>query len=142
MWNLEIHKTRFNNWKSYLLSLRKDIRAKQCGVRGIVIMLKDEAGMSAGCLMLMIIEEIGEIWKLSVDRVTAEIIIGVITRKAVKEISGLTAGIDFRRMIEDLTIGDTNLEMGVKRTILVEGTAEIEVRVRILVEAIGGKGDD
>ncbi|GFY22314.1 uncharacterized protein TNCV_3299542 [Trichonephila clavipes] len=105
-------------------------------------MLKDEAGMSAGCLMLMIIEEIGEIWKLSVDRVTAEIIIGVITRKAVKEISGLTAGIDFRRMIEDLTIGDTNLEMGVKRTILVEGTAEIEVRVRILVEAIGGKGDD
>ncbi|GFW94213.1 uncharacterized protein TNCV_1979531 [Trichonephila clavipes] len=30
-------------------------------------------------------------------------------------------------MIEDLTIEDTNLEMGVKMTILVEGTAEIEV---------------
>ncbi|GFX74809.1 uncharacterized protein TNCV_636361 [Trichonephila clavipes] len=67
---------------------------------------------------------------------------GVTTRMAVEEISGSTAGIDFRRMIEDLTIGDTNLEMGVKKTILVEGTTEIGVRVRILVEAIGGKGDD
>ncbi|GFX91432.1 uncharacterized protein TNCV_3545151 [Trichonephila clavipes] len=59
---------------------------------------------------------------------------------AVKEISGFTAGIDFRRMIENLTIWDTNLEMWIKKTILAEGTAEIEVRVRILVEAIGGKG--
>ncbi|GFX31568.1 uncharacterized protein TNCV_688161 [Trichonephila clavipes] len=70
------------------------------------------------------------------------VIIGVTTRMTVKEISGSTAEIDFRRMSEDLTIGDTNLEMGVKKTILVEGTTEIEVRVRILVEAIGGKGDD
>ncbi|GFY09784.1 hypothetical protein TNCV_3697461 [Trichonephila clavipes] len=45
---------------------------------------------------------------------------------AIKEISGSAARIDFRGMIEDLTIEDTNLEMGVKMTILVEGTAEIE----------------
>ncbi|GFW46691.1 uncharacterized protein TNCV_1937591 [Trichonephila clavipes] len=67
---------------------------------------------------------------------------GVIMRMAVKEISSSPAGIDFRRLIEDLTIGDANLEIGVKRTILVEGTTEIGVRVRILVEPIGGKGDD
>ncbi|GFU15698.1 retrovirus-related Pol polyprotein from transposon 297 [Trichonephila clavipes] len=72
-------------------------------------------------------------WR-SVDRVTAEMIIGVITRMTVKEISGSTARIDFRGMIEDLTIEDINLEMGVKMRILVEGTAEIEVRVRILVK--------
>ncbi|GFT65137.1 uncharacterized protein TNCV_698331 [Trichonephila clavipes] len=76
----------------------------------------------------------GGIRKFCVDRVTAEIIIGVIMRMAVREISGSTAGIDFRGMIEDLTIKDTNLEMRVKMTILVERTAEIEVRVRILVE--------
>ncbi|GFY23007.1 uncharacterized protein TNCV_2182681 [Trichonephila clavipes] len=63
-------------------------------------------------------------------------------RMAVKEISGSNAGIYFRKMIADLTIGDTSLEMEVKRTILVEGTTEIGVEVRILVEAIGGKGDD
>ncbi|GFW78810.1 uncharacterized protein TNCV_4262301 [Trichonephila clavipes] len=74
--------------------------AKQCGVRGIVIMLKDEVGMSVGCLMLMIVGEIGGIRKFCVDRVTAEMIIG------------------FREMIEDFTIEDTNLEMGVKMTIL------------------------
>ncbi|GFY11560.1 uncharacterized protein TNCV_4230291 [Trichonephila clavipes] len=140
MWRFEIHKTRSNCWRP-CLSFRKDIHAKQCGVRGIVIMWKDEVGMSVGCLML-IVEEIREIRKMGVDRVMAEMIIGVTTRMAVKEISGSTAGIDFRRMIEDLTIGDTNLEMEVKKSILVEGTAEIEVRVRILVEAIGGKGDD
>ncbi|GFT30694.1 hypothetical protein TNCV_758941 [Trichonephila clavipes] len=50
-----------------------------------------------------------------------------------------TSGIDFRGMIEDVTIEDTNLEMRVKMTILVERTAKIEVRVRILVEAIGSK---
>ncbi|GFW90051.1 uncharacterized protein TNCV_3485031 [Trichonephila clavipes] len=135
----KIHKTWSNCWRSYL-SLRKDIRAKQCGIRGIVIMLKD--GMSVRCLMMIIVEEIGEIWKLCVDRVMVGMIIGLTTRMAVKEISGSTARTDFRRMIEDLTIGDTNLEMGVKRRILVEETTEIEVRVRILVEAIGGKGDD
>ncbi|GFY32088.1 uncharacterized protein TNCV_2622251 [Trichonephila clavipes] len=90
-----------------------------------------------GCLMLMIVGEIGGIRKVCVDRVTAELIIGVIKKMAVKEISGSTAGIDFRGIIEDLTIEDTNLEMGVKMTILVQGTAEIEVRVRILVKAIG-----
>ncbi|GFU95727.1 uncharacterized protein TNCV_4889161 [Trichonephila clavipes] len=62
--------------------------------------------------MLIIIIEIGEIRKLRVYRVMAEMIIGVTTRMAVKEISGSTAGIDFRRMIENLTTGDTNLEMG------------------------------
>ncbi|GFU74683.1 uncharacterized protein TNCV_2457501 [Trichonephila clavipes] len=66
--------------------------------------------MSVGCLMLMIIEEIREIWKLCVDRVMAEMIIGVTTRMAFKEISGLKAGIDFRRMVENLTIVDINLE--------------------------------
>ncbi|GFV49156.1 uncharacterized protein TNCV_236901 [Trichonephila clavipes] len=59
--------------------------------------------------------ENGEIQKWCVDRVPAEMVIGVTTRMAVKEISGSTAEIDFRRMIEDLTIGDTNLEMGSKR---------------------------
>ncbi|GFY09812.1 uncharacterized protein TNCV_3697741 [Trichonephila clavipes] len=68
-----------------------------------------------------------EILNFCVDRITAEMIIGVITRMAIKEISGSAARIDFRGMIEDLTIEDTNLEMGVKMTILVEGTAEIEV---------------
>ncbi|GFT99051.1 uncharacterized protein TNCV_3794261 [Trichonephila clavipes] len=97
---------------------------------------------SVGCLMQMTVEKIGGIRKFCVDRVMAKMIIGVITRMVVKEISCSTAGIDFRGMMEDLTIEDTNLEMGVKMTILVEGTTEIEVRVRILVEAIGGKGVD
>ncbi|GFX90997.1 hypothetical protein TNCV_2282891 [Trichonephila clavipes] len=43
MWRFEIHKTWYNCWRSYL-SLRKDIRARQCGVWGIVIMWKDEVG--------------------------------------------------------------------------------------------------
>ncbi|GFV21387.1 retrovirus-related Pol polyprotein from transposon 297 [Trichonephila clavipes] len=127
MWRFEIRKTLFNYWRCYV-SVRKDIRAKQCGVRGIVIMLKDEVGMSVRSLMLMIVRKIGGIWKFCLDRVKAEMIIGVTTRMAVKEINVPTAGIDFRGMIEDLTIDDTNLEMGVKMTILVEGTAEIEVR--------------
>ncbi|GFU10476.1 uncharacterized protein TNCV_955121 [Trichonephila clavipes] len=92
--------------------------------------------------MLMRVEEIGEIRKSFVDRVMAEMIIEVTMRMAVTEICGSTAGIDFRRIIEDLTIGDTNLEMGIKMTILEEGTTEIDVRVRISVEAIGSKGDD
>ncbi|GFV20144.1 uncharacterized protein TNCV_4194421 [Trichonephila clavipes] len=75
-----------------------------------------------GCLVLIIIEEIGEILKWCVDRVLVEMIIGVTTRIAVKEISGSRAGIDFRRIIEDLTTGDINLEMETKKTILVEGT--------------------
>ncbi|GFV43774.1 hypothetical protein TNCV_4609321 [Trichonephila clavipes] len=60
----------------------------------------------------------------------------------VKETIGSRAGIDFRRITEDLTIGDINLETEVKKTILVEGTTEIGVRVEILVEAIEGRGDD
>ncbi|GFU70641.1 uncharacterized protein TNCV_1265651 [Trichonephila clavipes] len=103
-------------------------------------MWKDEVGMSIGCIMLIIIEEIGEIRKWCVDRVMAEMIIGVTTRMAVKEMSGSKAGIDLRRMIKDLTIGNINLETEVKNTILVEGTTEIVVRVRILVEAIEEKG--
>ncbi|GFU65983.1 uncharacterized protein TNCV_3458471 [Trichonephila clavipes] len=86
-------------------------------------MLKDEIGMSVGCLMLMIVDEIGEIRKLCVDRVMAERVMG---RMTVKEISGSTARIDLRRMIEDLTIGDTNLEMEVKRTILVDNGGSSE----------------
>ncbi|GFU19182.1 uncharacterized protein TNCV_4397661 [Trichonephila clavipes] len=39
-------------------------------------MWKDEVGMSVGCLMLVIIEEIGEILKWCVDRVMVEMIIG------------------------------------------------------------------
>ncbi|GFX87090.1 uncharacterized protein TNCV_2151441 [Trichonephila clavipes] len=77
-------------------------------------MWKDEAGMSVGCLMLVIIEEIEEILKWCVDRVMVEMIIGETTRVAVKEISGSRAGISFR-MTEDLTIGDINLEMEVKK---------------------------
>ncbi|GFY28190.1 uncharacterized protein TNCV_4395241 [Trichonephila clavipes] len=142
MWRFEIYKTRSNYKRSYL-SVRKDIPARQCGVRGIVIMWKDEVGMSVGCLMRMII---GGNWRNSeVVRRSSNgknDYRGNYTRMVVKEISGSTTGIDFRRMIEDLTIGDTNLEMGVKNIILLEGTAEIEVRVRILVEAIRGKGDD
>ncbi|GFV25293.1 hypothetical protein TNCV_4642541 [Trichonephila clavipes] len=60
----------------------------------------------------------------------AEMIVGLTTKMAVNEISSSTAGIDFRRMIEDLTIGDTSLEMGVKRTNLVEGTADIEEGIK------------
>ncbi|GFW16754.1 uncharacterized protein TNCV_1639901 [Trichonephila clavipes] len=105
-------------------------------------MWKEEVGMSVGYLMLVIIEEIGEILKWCVDQVMVELIIGVTTRKAFKEISGSRAGIGFKMMIEDLTIGDINLEIEVKMTILVEGTTEIRVRVKILVEAIEGKGDD
>ncbi|GFW65947.1 hypothetical protein TNCV_587731 [Trichonephila clavipes] len=45
----------------------------------------------------------------------------VTTRMAIKEISDSKAGIDFRRMIEDLMIGNIYLETEVKRTILVEG---------------------
>ncbi|GFX84983.1 retrovirus-related Pol polyprotein from transposon 17.6 [Trichonephila clavipes] len=59
-------------------------------------MLKDQVGMRVGCLMLMIVGEIGEIRKFCKDRVTAEMIIGVITRMVIKKISGSTAGIDFR----------------------------------------------
>ncbi|GFY31574.1 uncharacterized protein TNCV_4694181 [Trichonephila clavipes] len=58
----EIPKTRSNCWRSNL-SLRKGIHARQCRVRGIVIMLKDEVETSVGCLMLMIVGEIGEIHK-------------------------------------------------------------------------------
>ncbi|GFX34203.1 uncharacterized protein TNCV_2894101 [Trichonephila clavipes] len=76
--------------------------------------------MSMGCLMLVIIEEIGEILKWCVDRVMVEMIIGVTTRIAVKEISGLRAGIGFRTMIKDLKIGDINLEIEVKMPILVD----------------------
>ncbi|GFX51094.1 hypothetical protein TNCV_2734451 [Trichonephila clavipes] len=45
--------------------------------------------------MLVIIEEIGEILKWCVDRVMVEMIIGVITRIDVKEISGTREGIGF-----------------------------------------------
>ncbi|GFU98463.1 uncharacterized protein TNCV_3652941 [Trichonephila clavipes] len=91
---------------------------------------------SVGCLMLVIIEEIGEILKWCVDRIMVEMIIGV------KEISGSRAGIDFKTMITDLTIGDIDLELEVKMTILVEGTEEIGVRVKILVEAVENKWVD
>ncbi|GFU64719.1 retrovirus-related Pol polyprotein from transposon 17.6 [Trichonephila clavipes] len=54
-----------------------------------------------------------------------EMITGVTIRTTVKEISGSRAGIGFKTMIADLTIGDSNLEIEVKMTILVEGTKEL-----------------
>ncbi|GFV01919.1 uncharacterized protein TNCV_4978701 [Trichonephila clavipes] len=81
--------------------------------------------MSVGYLMLVIIEEIGEILKWYIDQIMVEMIIGVTIRTPVKEISGSRAGIGFKTMIADLTIGDINLENEVKMTILVEGTKEI-----------------
>ncbi|GFU71230.1 uncharacterized protein TNCV_3782161 [Trichonephila clavipes] len=118
------------------LSLRKDIRARQHWVREIVVTWMYEVGMSVGCLILVIIVEIGEILKWCVDRIMVEMIIGVTIRTTVKEINVSRAEISFKTMIADLTIGDINLEIEVKMTILVEGTKEIGVRVNILVEAV------
>ncbi|GFT61407.1 uncharacterized protein TNCV_4371021 [Trichonephila clavipes] len=112
------------------------------GVQEIGIMWKDEVGMCVGCQMLLIIKEIAEILKWCVDRVMVEMIIEVTTRIAVKEISGSRIEIGFKTMIEDLTIGNINFEIEVKMTILVERTTETGVRVKILVEAQEGKGDD
>ncbi|GFY25651.1 uncharacterized protein TNCV_2487711 [Trichonephila clavipes] len=98
--------------------------------------------MSVGCLMLVIIDEIGEILKWCVDRIMVEMIIGVTIRTAVKEISGSRAEIGFKTMIVDLTIGDINLKIEVKMTFLVEGSKEIGVRVKILVETVENKWDD
>ncbi|GFY08457.1 uncharacterized protein TNCV_1358611 [Trichonephila clavipes] len=105
-------------------------------------MWKDEVGMSVGCLMLVIIQKIGEILKWCVDRIMVEMIIGVTIRIAVKEISGSRAGTGFKTMIADLTIGDIILEIEIKMTILVEVTKEIGVRVKILVEAVENKWDN
>ncbi|GFV47186.1 hypothetical protein TNCV_4544781 [Trichonephila clavipes] len=98
--------------------------------------------MSVGYLLLVIIEEIGEILKRYIDQIMVEMIIGVTIRTTVKEISGSRVRICFKTMIVDLTIGDINLEIEVKMTILVEGTKEIGVRVKILVEAVESKWDD
>ncbi|GFX74394.1 uncharacterized protein TNCV_3453421 [Trichonephila clavipes] len=84
--------------------------------------LEGRGGMSVGCLMLVIIEKIGEILKWCVDRIMVEMIIGVTIRTAVKEISGSKAGLGFKTISADLTIGDIKLEIEVKMTILVEGT--------------------
>ncbi|GFT80190.1 hypothetical protein TNCV_4506011 [Trichonephila clavipes] len=92
--------------------------------------------------MLVIIDEIKEILKWCVDRIMVELIIGVTMRIVVREISGSRAGIGFKTMIEDLTIGDINLEIEVKITILVEGPKEIGVPGKILIEAIKDKWDD
>ncbi|GFY04256.1 hypothetical protein TNCV_1200341 [Trichonephila clavipes] len=92
--------------------------------------------MSVGYLMLVIIEEIGEMLKWSVDEIMVEMIIKVNIRTTVKGISGSRAGIGFKTMIADLSIGDINLEIEVKMTILVEETKEIGVRGKILVEAV------
>ncbi|GFS31678.1 uncharacterized protein TNIN_449731 [Trichonephila inaurata madagascariensis] len=92
-------------------------------------MWKDEVRVSVGCLMLVIIAEIGEIQKLGVYQIMAEMIIGVTMRMAVKENNDSKAGIDFRTMTGDSTIGDTNLEKEIEIMILLEGTAEIGVRI-------------
>ncbi|GFS75551.1 uncharacterized protein TNCV_3424991 [Trichonephila clavipes] len=76
-----------------------------------------------------------------IDQVIVEIIIEVAIRTTVKEISGSRAGIGFKTMIANLTTGDINLEIEVKMTILVEGTKEIGVRVKILVDAVDNKWD-
>ncbi|GFY29885.1 uncharacterized protein TNCV_4071981 [Trichonephila clavipes] len=120
----------------------EDIRARQHWVRELVITWKDEVGMSVGFLMLVIIEEIREILKWYIDQIMVEMIIGVTIRTTVKEIGGSRAGIGFKTMIADLTIGDINLEIEVKMTILVEVTKEIGVRVKILVGAVESKWDD
>ncbi|GFU53748.1 uncharacterized protein TNCV_4171451 [Trichonephila clavipes] len=86
-------------------------------------------------------EEIGEILKWYIDQIMVEMIIEVAIRTTVKEISGSRARIGFKSMIADLMIGDINLEIEVKMTILVEGTKEIGVRVKILVEAVENKWD-
>ncbi|GFU11489.1 hypothetical protein TNCV_4742301 [Trichonephila clavipes] len=96
--------------------------------------------MSVGCVML-VIEEIGKILKWYIDQIMVEMIIGVAIRTTVKEISDSRAGIGFKTMIANLTIGDINLEIEVKMTILVEGTKEIGVREKILVEAVENKWD-
>ncbi|GFT10901.1 hypothetical protein TNCV_1944951 [Trichonephila clavipes] len=98
--------------------------------------------MSVGCLTLVIVEEIGEILKWCVDRIMVEMIIRVTIRTTVKEISSSRAGIGFKSIIADLTIGYITLEIEVKMTILVEGTKEIGVRVKILVEIVESKWDD
>ncbi|GFW92394.1 uncharacterized protein TNCV_4920231 [Trichonephila clavipes] len=90
-------------------------------------MWKDEVGTSILRLMLVKIEEIGEILKWCVERIMVEVIIGVTMIIAVKEISGSRAGICFKTMMGDLTIGDMNLEIEVKMTILVERSKEIGV---------------
>ncbi|GFX78977.1 uncharacterized protein TNCV_3912651 [Trichonephila clavipes] len=90
----------------------------------------DEVEMSVGCLMLVIIKENGKILKWYIDQIMAEMIIGVSIKTTVKEISGSKARISFKTMIADLTIGDINLEIEVKMTILVEGTKEMGVRVK------------
>ncbi|GFU11588.1 uncharacterized protein TNCV_4492211 [Trichonephila clavipes] len=82
------------------------------------------------------------ILKWCVDRIMVEMIIGVIIRKAAKEISGSRAGISFKTMFADLTIWDIKLEIEVKMKILVEGTEEIGVRVKIFVESVENKWDD
>ncbi|GFT81159.1 retrovirus-related Pol polyprotein from transposon 297 [Trichonephila clavipes] len=56
-------------------------------------------------------------------------IIGVAIRTTVKEISGSRAGIGFKTMIADITIGDINLEIEVKMTILVEESKEIGTKL-------------
>ncbi|GFW03964.1 hypothetical protein TNCV_2050801 [Trichonephila clavipes] len=76
--------------------------------------------MSVGCLILVIIEEIGEILKWSLDQIMVEMIIGVTIRTTVKEIRESRAGIGFKTMIAYLTIGDINLEIEVKITINVD----------------------
>ncbi|GFT88004.1 uncharacterized protein TNCV_4391501 [Trichonephila clavipes] len=116
-------------------------RARQHWVQEIVITWKDEVEISVGCLMLVIIEEIGEILKWYIDQIMVEMIIGVAIRTTVKEISGSRAGIGFKTMIADLTIGDINLEIEVKMTILVEETKEIGVRVKILVKTVENRWD-
>ncbi|GFY12038.1 retrovirus-related Pol polyprotein from transposon 297 [Trichonephila clavipes] len=70
--------------------------------------------MSVGYLMLVKIKEIGEILKWYIDQIMVEKIIGVTIRTTVKEISGSRAGIGFKTMIADLTIGDINLEIETK----------------------------
>ncbi|GFV88880.1 hypothetical protein TNCV_1226771 [Trichonephila clavipes] len=77
-----------------------------------------------------------------IDQIMVEMIIGLTIRATVKRISGSRAGKGFKTMIADLTIGDINLEIEVKMTILVEGTKEIGVRVKILVGVVESKLDD
>ncbi|GFU17301.1 uncharacterized protein TNCV_26321 [Trichonephila clavipes] len=74
------------------------------------------------------------------ERYSCKATLGVAMRTTLKEINGSRDGISFKAMIADLTIGDINLEIEVKM-ILVEGTKEIGLRVKILVEAVENRWD-
>ncbi|GFX08833.1 uncharacterized protein TNCV_4228531 [Trichonephila clavipes] len=102
-------------------------------------MCKDEVGMSIGCLMLMIIEEIGEIRKLGVDQVMAE---GGNYENGRQGNQWLESRNRFQK--DDRRFNDRGYQFrnGSQKDDFCRRTTEIGVRGTILVETIGGKEDD